>query len=107
MIMHYFNRSIILCYPGGIDFIAIFDLQLTFHPNKSSNVVHVQILTDTFVEETESFIVSLYSDTPRVKFTNQSACIIIIDDDGESLEYYNYGVHLKLFLSLKLFFQAR
>lgn len=90
---------VILCYyfifVGGIDFGAILNLQLTFHPSMSSHVVYIQILNDTVKEKTESFTVSLYTDIPRVKFTNQSAQIIITDDDGEPLKYH-YGIHLRL-----------
>ena len=71
------------------DFIPLTNTVLIFDENSTTQVVNVIVVNDNFVEELETFFVTLSTDDPSVflggfeEGRTRTMEIIILDDDGE------------------------
>ena len=68
-----------------LDFIVDENNMLTFTQMNfdESLCVNITIVDDHFLEDTECFSLSLYSDDSRLKFKEESSTVCIVDNDCE------------------------
>ena len=77
---------------GPADYTSV-EVELTFDEAVSLSCVDVPIEDDDFIEDLESFTVTLTSGDPDVTFMPPAAPVFIVDDDsvtiGFEMELYN------------------
>ena len=77
---------------GPADYTSV-EVELTFDETVSLSCVDIPIVDNDFIEEQESFTVTLTSSDPDVTFMPPTAPVFIVDDDsvtiGFEMELYN------------------
>ena len=71
----------------GADFIGTTE-SLTFNESSAVLCTEIQIVTDTFPEELETFLVTLTSTDSAVDIVTNSATVSIEDDDGIYIRWH-------------------